>query len=267
MIDKVFEEPIKKQFEFDESVATVFDDMLSRSVPFYQEVIDLIIYFASQNLENGNRVYDLGSSTGTTLLEIANRVDLNLDLIGIDSSIAMCKRAKDKANAYSVDIEFISIIMGSKSDYEIMKECAATLEKFDVKYEMIISSAHRSPQRTKQYIKDAEEKGAKAFICAAGMAAHLAGVVSSSTTKPVIGVPMKGGAMDGMDAMLSTVQMPAGMPVATVALGKAGAVNSAYLSMQILAITDSELAIKLQEDRVVKAKKVENDSSEIEVIL
>jgi len=164
-------------------------------------------------------------------------------------------------------MKFVSIIMGSKSDYEIMTECSKTLEKFGVKYEMIISSAHRSPARTKEYIKDAEEKGAIAFICAAGMAAHLAGAVAASTTKPVIGVPMKGGAMDGMDAMLSTVQMPAGMPVATVALGKAGAVNAAYLAMQILAITDKELAVKMKEDRIVKEKKVETDSKEIEVLI
>ena len=164
-------------------------------------------------------------------------------------------------------MNFISIIMGSKSDYEIMKNCADTFEKFNVKYEMIISSAHRSPERTKDYVKEAEEKGAIAFIAAAGMAAHLAGALASATTKPIIGVPMKGGAMDGMDAMLSTVQMPAGMPVATVALGKSGAINAAYLAMQILAITDKELSIKLKEDRIVKAKAVETDSKEIEVIL
>jgi 5-(carboxyamino)imidazole ribonucleotide mutase len=164
-------------------------------------------------------------------------------------------------------MRFVSIIMGSKSDYEVMKECAKTLESFSVPYELIISSAHRSPERTKNYIKTAEEKGAKVFIAAAGMAAHLAGAVAATTTKPVIGVPMKGGAMDGMDAMLSTVQMPAGMPVATVALGKAGAVNAAYLAMQILAIDDTELATKLYEDRIAKAKKVETDSAEIEVIL
>ena len=164
-------------------------------------------------------------------------------------------------------MNFISILMGSKSDYEIMKHCADTFEKFNVKYELVVSSAHRSPERTKNYIKEAEEKGAVAFIAAAGMAAHLAGAVAVSTTKPVIGVPMKGGAMDGMDAMLSTVQMPAGMPVATVALGKAGAVNAAYLAMQILAITDKELAIKLKEDRIVKAKAVESDSKDIEVLL
>ena len=164
-------------------------------------------------------------------------------------------------------MKFVSIIMGSKSDYEIMKECAKTLESFTVPYELIISSAHRSPERTKNYIKTAEEKGARVFIAAAGMAAHLAGALAATTTKPVIGVPMKGGAMDGMDAMLSTVQMPAGMPVATLALGKAGAVNAAYLAMQILALDDTELATKLYEDRIAKAKKVETDSSEIEVIL
>ncbi|MBU3015483.1 5-(carboxyamino)imidazole ribonucleotide mutase [Poseidonibacter lekithochrous] len=164
-------------------------------------------------------------------------------------------------------MNFVSIIMGSKSDYEIMKHCADTFEKFNVRYELIISSAHRSPARTKSYIKEAEEKGAVAFIAAAGMAAHLAGALAAGTTKPVIGVPMKGGAMDGMDAMLSTVQMPAGMPVGTVALGRSGAINAAYFAMQILAISDKELAIKLKEDRIVQAKKVETDSREIEVIL
>jgi len=164
-------------------------------------------------------------------------------------------------------MDFVSIIMGSKSDYEIMKNCADVLEQFNVSYELIISSAHRSPQRTKDYIKTAEIKGSKVFIAAAGMAAHLAGALATGTTKPVIGVPMKGGAMDGMDAMLSTVQMPSGMPVATVALGKAGAVNAAYLAMQILAITDKELAVKLLEDRIVKEKAVVNDSREVEVLL
>ena len=164
-------------------------------------------------------------------------------------------------------MKFVSIIIGSKSDYSVMQECANTLEKFGVPFELIISSAHRSPERTKEYITKAEAKGAKVFIAAAGMAAHLAGALAAGTTKPVIGVPMKGGAMDGMDAMLSTVQMPSGMPVATVALGKAGAVNAAYLAMQILAIGDKELSIKLQEDRIVKEKTVENDSKTVEVLL
>jgi len=164
-------------------------------------------------------------------------------------------------------MNFVSILMGSKSDYEIMKHCLDTFEKFNVKYEFVITSAIRSPERTKQYIIDSEEKGAQAFICASGMAAHLAGSVSATTTKPVIGVPMKGGVMDGMDAMLSSVQMPTGMPVGTVAIGKSGAVNAAYLAMQILAISDAELATKLKEDRIIQSKKVESDSREIEVIL
>ena len=164
-------------------------------------------------------------------------------------------------------MEFVSIIMGSKSDYDVMKNCASTLEEFGVKYELIISSAHRTPTRTKEYIKNAEAKGAKVFICAAGMAAHLAGAVAASTTKVVIGVPMKGGAMDGMDAMLSTVQMPAGMPVATVALGSAGAKNAAYMAIQILALHDKELQSKLDEDRQNQIKKVEEDSRSVEVIL
>ncbi len=164
-------------------------------------------------------------------------------------------------------MKFVSIVIGSKSDYEVMQECAATLEKFGVLYELVISSAHRSPERTHQYVKNAENKGARVFIAGAGMAAHLAGAIAAQTIKPVIGVPMKGGAMDGMDAMLSTVQMPSGMPVATVAMGKAGAVNAAYLAMQILALEDNDLKVKLEEDRILKAKKVEIDSADIEVIL
>ena len=157
--------------------------------------------------------------------------------------------------------------MGSKSDYAIMEECAKTLEKFGVPYELIISSAHRSPERTKKYINDAEAKGAQVFIAAAGMAAHLAGAVAAGTIKPVLGVPMESGPLKGEDALLSTVMMPAGMPVGTLAIGKAGAVNAAYMAIQIMALQDDELHVKLQEDRISKAKKVELDSSEIEVIL
>ena len=164
-------------------------------------------------------------------------------------------------------MRFVSIIIGSKSDYEVMAECAKTLEKFGVPYELIISSAHRSPERTKNYIKEAEARGAVVFIAAAGMAAHLAGAVAATTIKPVIGVPMSASDLRGEDALLSTVMMPAGMPVATLAIGKAGAINSAYLAMQILAIDDDELKVKLTEDRLAKAKKVETDSAEIEVLI
>ncbi|GAB6045978.1 5-(carboxyamino)imidazole ribonucleotide mutase [Caminibacter profundus] len=164
-------------------------------------------------------------------------------------------------------MRFVSILMGSKSDYEIMREAVKVLEKFQIPYELIITSAHRTPDRTHAYVKEAEKKGAKVFICGAGMAAHLAGVVASLTTRPVIGVPMPSGMMDGLDALLSTVQMPGGMPVATVAVGKAGAKNAAYLALQILANNDDELKAKLEEDRNAQAKKVELDSKEVEVRL
>ncbi|MEA2072673.1 MAG: 5-(carboxyamino)imidazole ribonucleotide mutase [Campylobacterota bacterium] len=164
-------------------------------------------------------------------------------------------------------MKFVSIVMGSKSDYDVMKSCADTFEAFGVNYEMIVSSAHRAPERTTMYIAEAEAKGAQCFIAAAGMAAHLAGVLTSKTIKPIIGVPMSASALSGIDALLSTVQMPAGMPVATVAIGKAGAINSAYLAMQILALSNEELRIKLKEDRIAKAKKVEMDSLEIETII
>jgi len=164
-------------------------------------------------------------------------------------------------------MKFVSIVIGSKSDYEVMKECATTLKKFGVPYELIISSAHRSPERTKNYIKEAEKKGAQVFIAAAGMAAHLAGALAASTIRPIIGVPMASGELRGEDALLSTVMMPAGMPVGTVAIGTAGAINSAYMAIQIMALDDDELQVKLQEDRISKAKKVELDSSEIETLL
>ena len=145
-------------------------------------------------------------------------------------------------------MDFVSIIMGSKSDAGIMNECVEVLKKFDVPFEMIISSAHRSPERTKEYVKDAQNRGAQVFIAAAGMAAHLAGSIAALTTKPVLGVPLAGGALDGLDSLLSTVQMPSSMPVATLTIGKAGAINAAYLAMQILSLKNDELAGKLIQD-------------------
>jgi len=164
-------------------------------------------------------------------------------------------------------MKFVSIIISTKSDYEIMQECAAILEKFGVPYELVISSAHRSPERTKNYIKSAEDKGAQVFIAAAGMAAHLAGALAAATIKPVLGVPMASGELRGQDALLSTVMMPSGMPVGTLSIGKEGAKNAAYLAIQIMALEDDELKVKLQEDRISKAKRIELDSSLVEVIL
>ena len=164
-------------------------------------------------------------------------------------------------------MKFVSIVIASKSDYEVMVECTETLQKFGVPYELVVTSAHRSPERTKNYIQAAEKKGAQVFIAAAGMAAHLAGKVAAHTTKPVLGVPIDAGSLKGEDALLSTVMMSEGLPVGTLAIGRAGAVNAAYLAIEIMALQDDELKIKLQEDRISKAKKVELDSSEIETIL
>jgi len=164
-------------------------------------------------------------------------------------------------------MNFVSILLGSKSDHDIIKYCIDTLEKFDVKYEIVVSSALKSPKRTEQYIKDAEKKGAVVFIVASQMVSHLSGATSALTTKPVIALPIKSDDINSTEIMLSTLQMPAGLPVSTVSLGKSGAINAAYFAMQILAIRDKELSVKLKEDRIVQAKKVETDSKEIEVLI
>lgn len=164
-------------------------------------------------------------------------------------------------------MDFVSIVMGSKSDYEVVSEAGKILEKFGVKYELIITSAHRSPKRTAEYIAKAEQKGAKIFIAAAGMAAHLAGAIAAHTTKPVLGVPMSGTNLASMDSLFSTVQMPRGIPVATLAIGKAGAVNAAYLAVQILALNDENLALALKKDRQAQENQLIADSNSVEVLL
>jgi len=150
---------------------------------------------------------------------------------------------------------FVAIVMGSDSDLPVMEASFDTLRKFDVPFEARITSAHRTPEETKAYIKDAESRGCGVFIAAAGMAAHLAGAVSATTVRPVIGVPMNA-SLDGLDALLSTVQMPAGIPVATVAIGKAGAKNAGYLAAQILSLADAALADKLRAERAANAEDI-----------
>lgn len=143
---------------------------------------------------------------------------------------------------------FVAILMGSDSDLEVMRNCEETLNDFGITNEINVLSAHRTPEATKNYIVDAEKRGCQVFIAAAGMAAHLAGAVAATTTKPVIGVPLAA-SLHGMDALLSTVQMPGSIPVACVAIGKAGAKNAAYLAAQILALQDTDLADRLISDR------------------
>ncbi len=148
----------------------------------------------------------------------------------------------------------VAILMGSDSDWPVVKAAAAELKRLGIPCEAHILSAHRTPAPAAEFAKNARAAGFGAIICAAGMAAHLAGAIAANTTLPVIGIPMKGGAMDGLDALLATVQMPSGIPVATVALN--GARNAAILAAQMLAITDEALAAKLDADRAAMARQI-----------
>lgn len=161
---------------------------------------------------------------------------------------------------------FVAIVMGSDSDLPVMEACFAVLRDFGITFEARITSAHRTPEVTKEYIKDADSRGCAVFIAAAGMAAHLAGAVSATTVKPVIGVPMNA-SLDGLDALLSTVQMPAGIPVASVAIGKAGAKNAAYLAAQILATADEGLAARLRDERADNAAAIAEKDAALQASL
>jgi 5-(carboxyamino)imidazole ribonucleotide mutase len=158
---------------------------------------------------------------------------------------------------------FVAILMGSDSDLPVMQSTLDVLKSLGVKYEVNILSAHRTPEDTKNYIVDAESRGCKVFIAAAGLAAHLAGTVAAHTLKPVIGVPMDGGPLKGLDALLSTVQMPGGVPVATVAIGKAGAKNAAYLAVQILSVADDTLGKTLIDERQKNAQAIREKNAEV----
>jgi len=151
----------------------------------------------------------------------------------------------------------VLIIMGSDSDYPVLEETSKILTQFEISHEMRISSAHRSPAKTEALVSGAADRGIKIIIAAAGVAAHLPGVVAAGTILPVIGVPMGGGALNGVDALYSIVQMPGGIPVATMAIGKSGAKNAGILAVQILALADVVLASKLVCFRQGMAREVE----------
>ena len=153
---------------------------------------------------------------------------------------------------------FVAILMGSDSDLDTMQVAGEVLDRLQIGYEIKITSAHRTPSATQAYISDAESRGCEVFIAGAGLAAHLAGATAAHTTKPVIGVPIDSGPLNGLDALLSTVQMPGGIPVATVAIGKTGAKNAAYLAAQILSLQDSELAERVKQERTATADKVQS---------
>ena len=156
----------------------------------------------------------------------------------------------------------VAIIMGSDSDLPVVYKACDKLDEYGVPYEVHVYSAHRTPVEAKEFSSSAEENGFGVIIAAAGMAAHLAGAIAANTTLPVIGIPVKGGAMDGMDALLSTIQMPTGIPVATVAIN--GAANAAVLAVQILAVNEKELSDKLKADRKANREKILEKNAAVE---
>lgn len=151
---------------------------------------------------------------------------------------------------------FVAILMGSDSDLPLVQNTIDILKSFNIKVEVRVASAHRTPDVVSSFVQDSEKRGCGVYICAAGLAAHLAGAVAARTTRPVIGIPVDGGPLKGVDALYSTVMMPGGIPVATVAVGKAGAKNAAYLAAQILALTDPELDALVKADREKAALEV-----------
>ncbi len=151
---------------------------------------------------------------------------------------------------------FVAVLMGSDSDLAVMENTFKVLKQLAIPFEAKITSAHRTPEITHAYVKDADQRGCAVFICAAGMAAHLAGAVSANTLKPVIGVPINA-SLDGLDALLSTVQMPPGIPVGTVAVGSAGAKNAAYLAAQIIGVADKDVHQRLIENRKNNSEDVQ----------
>jgi len=163
-----------------------------------------------------------------------------------------------------VTTPFVSVLMGSDSDLPTMQATLDVLSKLEIPHEIKITSAHRTPAATHAYVKDAEGRGCAIFIAAAGLAAHLAGTVAGLTLKPVIGIPLDAGPLKGMDSLLSTVQMPGGIPVATVAIGKAGAKNAGYLAAQILALGDADLARRIRLEREENARAVQARNAELQ---
>ena len=161
----------------------------------------------------------------------------------------------------------VSIVMGSDSDLDIMREAAKSLDEFGIPYEMDVTSAHRSPERTAEYAKNAAGRGVRVIIAGAGGAAPLAGVIAAHTTLPVIGVPIPSTSLNGMDSLLATVQMPAGIPVATVAIGKPGATNAGLLAAQIIGLSTADIATKLEGHKQKLAKGVEEKSRKLKTTL
>ncbi|MBF0202890.1 MAG: phosphoribosylamine--glycine ligase [Desulfamplus sp.] len=214
-------------------------------------ISDTIVFHAGTKSENGEIKTNGGRVLGVTALGDGIKD-------AMDKAYDACKKISWKGSFYRKDIGAkaiariaipprVGVIMGSDSDLPVMEETLKVLKKFDIPYEVTVASAHRTPARAEAFSKNARKKGMGVIIAGAGHAAHLAGVLAAHTTLPVIGVPIDSSALQGLDSLLSTVQMPPGVPVATVAVGKPGAMNAGVLAVQILAVSDTELAAKLDQ--------------------
>lgn len=168
-----------------------------------------------------------------------------------------------KGSKAGVESPKVGIVMGSDSDMEVMQETVAVLKKFEIPYEITVASAHRSPQRAADFASSASRRGIMVIIAGAGHAAHLAGAMAAHTALPVIGVPIDSSCLQGLDALLSTVQMPPGIPVATMAIGKSGARNAAIFAAQIIAVADTDLRRKLETYKQEMARQVEQKAEKI----
>jgi 5-(carboxyamino)imidazole ribonucleotide mutase len=157
----------------------------------------------------------------------------------------------------------VAVLIGSVSDRETLQPCVEILDQLGVEHAFTVTSAHRTPDRTREIVRDMEQKGCRVFICAAGLAAHLAGAVASATTRPVLGVPISASSLGGMDALLSTVQMPPGYPVGTMGLDRVGARNAAWMAAQILALHDGNIRQALERSRREMADKVARDAESL----
>ena len=176
------------------------------------------------------------------------------------------RRSKNSKSAIRNSKSLVAVLMGSKSDWETMRNASETLDRFAVAHECHVMSAHRTPSLASEFASTAESRGFEVVIAAAGGAAHLAGVIAAHTTLPVLGVPMKSDALNGLDSLLSTVQMPAGIPVGTLAIGKPGATNAALFAIAILANSRPELRKKLRDFRAEQEKKIRETKLERSVL-
>lgn len=230
---------------------------------------DVVVFHAGTAVKdqaivtNGGRVLGV-TGIGNTLQEAINKTYQAVGLINWEG----CYYRKDigaKAISREESGVMVSIVMGSDSDLPIIQGCVDLLKSFQISYEVTIASAHRSPERAARYASTARERGVKVIIAAAGMAAHLAGVIAAHTTLPVIGVPVDASSLNGLDSLLSTVQMPPGIPVATMGIGKAGAKNAAILAAQILGVADEEISNRLTVFKRNMAKAVEEKAQKITI--